>query len=124
MQTAPAKPAPRPWYATDSGRAGAALSIVTIAVLAVGIAVINGSRSAEPVEQASNEDFDSYTTRAPAGEKPSNQPEVIVVTGTAPPPTALPAPEEAPPLSEVELPLVEGSSATAQRDQPFEPDRR
>ena len=78
----------RPWYATDSGRAGIVLSTVTVAVLAIGITVIQNARSNDAVEQTS-------VNRQPVGptipEPPRTGEEVIVLTGTAPTPTQLPS---------------------------------
>jgi hypothetical protein len=79
----------RPWYATDSGRAGVVLSAVTIAVLAIGVAVIQSARSSDSVEPTSAGRQDAGPVIPPAPR--ANEEEVIVVTGSASTPTPLPA---------------------------------
>ena len=79
----------RPWYATDSGRAGLVLSAVTIAVLAIGFAVIQSTRSNDDIESTSNRK--SAETAIPAPAEPNTREEIIVLSGSAPSPTQLPA---------------------------------
>jgi hypothetical protein len=80
----------RPWYATDSGRAGVALSLVTVLVLAVGFAVIHGARSAEPSPLSAP--VAGVSPVAPTAPIPAKNPEQwIVLQGSAPAPTQLPA---------------------------------
>jgi hypothetical protein len=79
----------RPWYATDSGRAGLVLSAVTIAVLAIGVAVIQSARSSDTVDPTSASRQDAEQVIPPAPQP--NEEEVIVVTGSASTPTPLPA---------------------------------
>lgn len=66
------------------------LSAVTIAVLAIGVAVIQGARSSDTIEPTSAGRQDAgqmIPTPAPR----TDQEEVIVVTGSASTPTPLPA---------------------------------
>jgi hypothetical protein len=65
------------------------LSAVTIAVLAVGVAVIQSARSSDSVEptSASRQNADPVVPPAPR----EKEEEVIVVTGSASTPTPLPA---------------------------------
>jgi hypothetical protein len=79
----------RPWYATDSGRAGLVLSAVTIAVLAIGVAVIQSARSNDTVEPTSASRQGAGPVIPPAPRP--NEEEVIVVTGSASTPTPLPS---------------------------------
>lgn len=89
----PSSRSARPWYATDSGRAGVALSAVTLAVLAIGVAVIQGARSDDAVEPtpASRKGAAAAT---PAPVVSVNREEWIVLKGSAPAPTQLPAPQQ------------------------------
>ncbi len=84
----------RPWYATDSGRAGAALSAVTIAVLAIGVAVIRGVRSDDIVESTPAK-RPAATAAIPAPAEVFQREEWIVLKGSAPAPMQLPTPEGA-----------------------------
>jgi hypothetical protein len=87
--TTPSSRRSRPWYATDSGRAGLVLSAVTIAVLAIGVAVIQSARSGDSVEPTSSNRPDAGRVIPPAPQP--NEEEVIVITGSPPTPTQLPA---------------------------------
>ena len=80
----------RPWYATDSGRAGVALSAVTIAVLAIGVAVIQGARSDDAVDSTPAK-RSGAAAAIPAPAEVVNREEWIVLKGSAPAPTQLPA---------------------------------
>jgi hypothetical protein len=83
----------RPWYDTESGRAGAALSAVTIAVLAIGAAVIQGVRSDDAVESTPVK-LSGSAAAIPAPAGAVNREEWIVLKGSAPAPTQLPAPKD------------------------------
>jgi hypothetical protein len=72
------------------------LSAVTIAVLAIGVAVIQSARSSDTVESTSSNRQDTGRVIPPAPQP--NEEEVIVITGSPPTPTQLPAttPETSP----------------------------
>lgn len=102
----------RPWYATDSGRAGVALSVVTVVVLVVGVAVIHGARpddTSKPTELSAT----GPEPITPAPKTPEVDEGPIVVYGAPPTPTPLPAPNDAssesPQTSTAERSLPEAS---------------
>lgn len=80
----------RPWYATDSGRVGVALTGVTLLVLGVGLGVIHGARPADNAPPTPSP-ADAVTGAAP-DPSPAGRRSWIVLRGSAPDAAPLPPP--------------------------------